>query len=446
MSSSKSTSHQEQPLEVVVIGAGVIGIQVALGLAKRNIAVTLYDQASELKEISAGFGFTDNVVGCMRFLEPRLAGAVDTAGPPAEGSQRWVDGMTKEDIRAMRYEDVPGIKMAGEVDLHYCHRGQLLHEMVKLFPKHQIQLGKRLETIEGLDGDSKAVLRFVDGTMAQADIVIGCDGINSRVRRVVAAPESPSAYSHYAHESAFRCLVDYKSAHAALGQLAEEQVMFIGDNANIITYPVGERQSLNVAAFVKDDQDWPQGRKHAISVNKEEVVEAYSDFGPAVQALIQLLPDRVSRWAIFDTLDHPLASFVNGRIAVAGDAAHGSTPHHGAGAAMGIEDAAILVALIERVNTLTESDRSTVPVLECVTEALKIYDSVRRERAQWLVESSRLQGQIVKFLNPDIGRDFEKLQAHTRMRMSKIQTYDWHDVMINAVTDLENRFGKYEDL
>ncbi|KAF7540986.1 hypothetical protein G7054_g981 [Neopestalotiopsis clavispora] len=442
MPSLNGPTTRQQPLQVAVIGAGVIGIQVALGLARRNIHVNLYDQASELKEISAGFGFTDNVVGCMKFLEPRLADAVHLIGPPVEGSQRWVDGMTKEDIRTMRYEDVPGIKMAGEVDLHYCHRGELLNEMVKMFPRDQVHLGKRLEAIEGLDGEGKTVLKFVDGTEAEADIVIGCDGINSRVRQYVAGPESPSAYSNYAHESAFRCLVDWKSAHEALGQLAEEEVMYVGEGANIIAYPVSNRQFLNVAAFVHDDHDWPKGHKHAKSATKEEVVEAYSAFGPAVQALIQLLPDPVNRWAMFDTLDHPLASFTNGRVVVAGDAAHGSTPHHGAGAAMGIEDAAILVALIERANGLIQSESSNVPAFECVTEALKIYNLARRERGQWLVGSSRLQGQIVKFRNPDIGRDFEKLQAHTRNRMSIIQTYDWHEAMLKAVADLDHRFGK----
>lgn len=170
MSSSHNTPTSLQPLDVAVIGAGVIGIQVDLGLTNRNIRVTLYEQATELKELSAGFGFPDNIVECMRYLDPRLADAIIKTGIRSEGTHRWVDGMTKSDLRLMRDEDIPGISLTSNVGLYYCHRGQLMSEMVQLFPSDQIQLGKRLDTIENVMDGKKAILKFCDGTTAQADI------------------------------------------------------------------------------------------------------------------------------------------------------------------------------------------------------------------------------------------------------------------------------------
>lgn len=205
-------------------------------------------------------------------------------------------------------------------------------------------------------------------------------------------------------------------------------------------YPIADKQFLNVAAFVGDDQHRPEERKHAATATKEDFSRAFSDFGPTVQALIQILPNKMSRWAVFDTLDDPLSSFTKGRLVLAGDAAHGSSPHHGAGAGMGVEDAIMLAALIERVDGIIRSGGLDDSTLKCVAEALGIYDSVRRDRTQWLVASSRMQGQIVKGLQPEIGRDFEKLKTHTRSRLSQIQTYDWQTVLNDAVAELDHHY------
>lgn len=180
-----------------------------------------------------------------------------------------------------------------------------------------------------------------------------------------------------------------------------------------------------------------QARRHRL---KEDFSHAFLDFGLAVKALIQILPDKMSRWALLDTLDHPLSSFTKGRLVLAGDAAHGSTPHHGAGAGMGVEDAVMLAALIERADGIIRSGGLNKSTLKCVAEALNIYDSVRRDRAQWLVASSRMQGQIVKGLHPEIGWDFEKLKAHTRSRLNQIQTCDWQSVLNDAVAELDHRY------
>lgn len=94
-------------------------------------------------------------------------------------------------------------------------------------------------------------------------LVIGCDRINSRVRQFVAGHGNPAARAGDAHQSAFRCLVNYESAVSALGHLAVTGGIFVGRNASIMIYPIANKKFLNVAAFVKDDQDWPQECKHA---------------------------------------------------------------------------------------------------------------------------------------------------------------------------------------
>lgn len=161
-------------------------------------------------------------------------------------------------------------------------------------------------------------------------IVIGCDGLKSRVRAAVLDPDDPSARAHYAHESAYRCLIDMDKAYPVLGDVARTVLLWTGNGAHIGTYPVANFKYLNVAAFVRD-YDWPDESEQVVEGNLKDIVASFAEFGPAIQDLIKILPDKQSRWGMFDSLDHPLSTYAYGSVVLAGDAAHCSTPHHGYG-------------------------------------------------------------------------------------------------------------------
>lgn len=87
--------------------------------------------------------------------------------------------------------------------------------------------------------------------------------------------------------------------------------------------------------------------------------------------------------------------------------------HHRAGAGMGVENAVMLAALIERADGIIRSGGLNKSTLKCVAEALNIYDYVRRDRAQWLVASSRMQRKIVKAFIQKLERTLRN-SRHTR--------------------------------
>lgn len=116
--------------------------------------------------------------------------------------------------------------------------------------------------------------------------------------------------------------------------------MHIGPGAHVLHFPVAGHTLMNVVAFASDPSDWPDDEKMTAPAKREEVEKVFEDWRPTVRDITSLLPDDPDRWAIFDSYEYP-APF-NAR-----DATHAASPHHGAGAGIGVEDALCLSTLLE---------------------------------------------------------------------------------------------------
>lgn len=220
-------------------------------------------------------------------------------------------------------------------------------------------------------------------------------------------------------------------AKAAVGEFQTfNRMMHFGPGAHALTFPVAGGAILNVVAFVTDPEQWtaPDGKLTA-PASKAEAAKAFSAFSPVVRKIMDLLPDTIDKWAVFDTGIHPPPSYVSGRICLAGDAAHAAAPHHGAGAGCGIEDTLVLACLLEAVTRSNPADRSTA-----VRAALQVYNNVRYERTQWLVQSSRMIGDVYEFMHPECGQDHEKIAHEIYTRSHKIWDYDV-DAMVQDALD-----------
>ena len=215
-------------------------------------------------------------------------------------------------------------------------------------------------------------------------------------------------------------------AKAALGDTkTQTRHMHLGPDAHALTFPVAGGTLLNVVAFVTDAEDWPYEDRFTAPAQKAEVLHAFKAFNPAVRAIMDLLPDKLDKWAVFDTYDHPIPTYVNGRVCIAGDAAHAAAPYHGAGAGFCIEDAAVLAALMESVGTV----ESVKGKAERVRAAFETYNAVRLERAQWLVDSSRFVGEMYEWRDQEVGRDAERCAREIEWRSRRIWDYDVDGMM-----------------
>jgi salicylate hydroxylase len=210
-------------------------------------------------------------------------------------------------------------------------------------------------------------------------------------------------------------------AVAALGETkAHNQCMHMGPRAHILNFPIAQHTLMNVIAFATQDE-WPH-EKLTAPATKQEVMEAFKDWTPAVRTIVSLLEESLDKWAIFDTYDHPAPTFSSGRICVAGDAAHASSPHHGAGAGFGVEDALALATVIEEVNTTLQKGK--VSKSAALSAAFQAYDAARRDRSQWLVQSSREVCDTYEWAKPSCGSDPAKCLKDIEWRAHKIWYFD----------------------
>jgi salicylate hydroxylase len=139
---------------------------------------------------------------------------------------------------------------------------------------------------------------------------------------------------------------------------------------------------------------------------------------------------------LFDLAAQPLESFNSGRILVIGDAAHASTPHHGSGAGFCMEDVAVLSSLLEN-RPQDEASCGSARDLEAVFAA---FDASRRERDQWLVQSSRRAADVYEWRLPNTGKDsFEAMRKDIEERQAVCWKVDLDKMISEARVELQRR-------
>lgn len=230
-----------------------------------------------------------------------------------------------------------------------------------------------------------------------------------------------------------------EKAKVALGEeKTSTRHMYLGLNAHALTFPVADGALLNVVAFATDPEDWPYKDKLTAPADKAQVVEAFANFNPAVRAIMDLLPDKLDKWAVFDTFDHPIPTYMKGRVCISGDAAHASAPYHGAGAGFCIEDAAVLAALLHSAETMVR-ESSIKSNAELLRAAFDTYNTIRIERTRWLIESSRFVGEMYEWQDPEIGQDAEKCGHEIEWRSRKIWDYDVDSMVREAAEEYKRK-------
>lgn len=171
---------EDEPLEVAIIGGGIVGLVLAVALIRQQVKVKLYEQARGFREIGAGIAFTANSIRCMELIDPaivdvlRSSGSVATSnGDPKDPNDylRWVDGYNQHrDGNPDPYYE----KMLCKLDAGYrgfegCRRDQFLEALVKIVPPGVIECRKRLDSLYDNGGGEKILLTFCDGTSTEAD-------------------------------------------------------------------------------------------------------------------------------------------------------------------------------------------------------------------------------------------------------------------------------------
>jgi salicylate hydroxylase len=205
---------------VGIVGGGIAGITLAIALHGRQIPVDIYEQAHAFGEVGAGVSIGPNAVQAMKFCHEGIYEAFEKVRTrnlwPAK--QVWFDYYDSYDSKKSQADGTGyAFSISNSLGQNGVHRASFLDEMIKLIPKEIAHFNKQLEDIHEKP-NGKLDMRFVDGTSAEADVIIGCDGIKSRVRQVMLGKDYPSTNPSYTYKYAYRGLVPMDMAAQAIGE------------------------------------------------------------------------------------------------------------------------------------------------------------------------------------------------------------------------------------
>ena len=168
---------------IAIVGAGLGGLATAIALRQQGFEVRIYEQSPELAEFGAGINISPNSVKF--FQAVGLAEKLHAISSEPVGLS-WRDWGADEISYALPFGDFE--KRYG-AKYYVMHRSDLHRLLSSQVPEASIELGKRCTQVETRNGS--AGLTFADGTSADADVIVGCDGIRSAVRSCVFGGEGP---------------------------------------------------------------------------------------------------------------------------------------------------------------------------------------------------------------------------------------------------------------
>lgn len=204
------------------------------------------------------------------------------------GAEGWKD-LADAVERAGGFEEGKRIAqvVTGDVGQSSVHRAHFLDALVKLVPDSVAEFGKRVEQIQERE-DGKLVLTFYDGSTAEADAVIGCDGVKSRTRQIL-LDSDPSVQPTFTGKYAYRGLIPMEKACAAVGEEhARNSQMYLGRHGHILTFPIEQGKTMNVVAFqTKSDGKW-EDERWVLPMKKEDMFSDFAGWGDKAQKILSV--------------------------------------------------------------------------------------------------------------------------------------------------------------
>ncbi|MFV5345912.1 salicylate 1-monooxygenase [Acinetobacter soli] len=409
-------------VRVALVGGGIAGVALAANLFKQpHLEVCLYEAAPQFSEIGAGISFGANAVRAIELLglaSQYTAIADQVSAPFQDVWFQWRNGYN---------DDYLSSSISPQVGQSSVHRADFLDAILGNIPQHQCKFNKKLKSIQ--EYDTHIELSFEDGTRAEADYVIGADGIHSATRDYVLqthqfAPVRPNFTGTWAYRGIIKA-TEFRQAIVAAGldvEIADVPQMFLGKNKHILTFPIRQGEDINIVAF-KTNAEQLTLAEHTPwtrAVDKQEMLDDFQDWSESCRILLGLI-ERPTLWALHELAELPTYQSHSGRVVLMGDAAHAMLPHQGAGAGQGLEDALTLKVLFEHTE-LTVEDLPRVSA---------IYEQIRKERACKVQRTSRESGQIYE-LNSALYPSFEAVGAHLQNRFDWLWQHDLAQDMLAA--------------
>lgn len=420
------------PFHVAIIGGGLCGISLGIALKERSIPFTLYEARSSFTEIGAGINFGPSALRALREIHPDLGARVSalaTRMPPPD-EEVWMQ---------MRYGAASGTHEDGELVMKVLapptgsltlHRQELLQELAGVMGTEHARFEKKLVGL--VEAEDEVVLEFADGTRERSSVVVGCDGVHSRVRMWLCGEDSPAAKPQFHNTVAYRAVLPVEEAASVVGEWIKRPTLHLGPDGYIISYPVSGGTKVNCGVWVRRDR-WPHDAWILPNQN-QQLESAVTRWGDRAHKLLSLYPADTAAWATFQHIAQP-ESFVRGRVILIGDGAHAMVPHQGAGASQAAEDAHVLAVVLADVLHQSGGTR------EAVEKGLLAVEAIRKPRFQKVHRfSSEARDRFFDFWGARLeGDDLAEWKRETDERLQWIMGVD-------VAAEAENARQRYAEL
>ena len=352
-------------LPILIAGGGIGGLAAACGLARKGVRSIVVEQAAQLGEIGAGIQIGPNAFHCFDYLG---------VGDEARSKAVYIDALRLMD--AQNGEDICAVSLGEQFRERFknpyavVHRADL-HGVLLNFCENSDLIDLRTNhRVDGYEQDgSTATLKFANQDPITGRALIGADGLRSPIRQQMIGDGEPRVSGH----TTYRSVIPTEQMPEDLRWNAA--TLWAGPKCHIVHYPLKGWKVFNlVVTYHRDVKEAIAGRP----VTKEEVSQGFEHIHPRARQIIEH-GDNWKLWVLCDR--EPISNWIDGRVALLGDAAHPMLQYFAQGACMAMEDAVCLAHSFE-----SHDDVET---------ALKAYQQQRLVRTARVQMNSRLIGEYI---------------------------------------------------
>ena len=353
-------------LRVLIAGGGIGGLTAALSLAHSGCQVTVFEQATEFAEVGAGIQLSPNATRVLHHLGLEDALRASAFLPQGTQFRHWRRGNVISE--SALGDDV--LSRYG-APYYHIHRGDLMATLVDAARAHPgVELLPGV-AVNGFDETPEGVCVTTTDASYAGDVAVGADGIHSSIQAALWGQQAP----RFTGNVAWRALVPTASLPANL--IRPLSTVWWGPGKHFVHYYVRSGEWVNCVCVVEKSgwqvESWTQ------QGDFDELRQDFAGWHTDIQQLLEAMDKtQLYKWALFDRM--PMPQWGKGRVTLLGDACHPTLPFMAQGAAMAIEDAAVLAGCLHQVDD--------------IAAALQRYENLRRARTAGIQAGSRRNARV----------------------------------------------------